>query len=327
MSRGVALRAQLNRQVAHWRAAVVTIDDADNFASAEAWTRVERLSRISRCASSSRARSSGCVRGERAGGATRRRRRRLEQLAAGARAACSRSGGCYVAGRDDARLLRRRGQHAHQSEARVDPARPRPARAARAWSRCCDRSGVDTPPVLTYIDKGLGASILRAGSRLWDGGTISPAAAIKITRHNLYRPTAPDPRDRASGRAHPRLDRGVRRGACASSCAAPRARARSLRAGWTRPRWWPTSTPSCIAATARSPRCTTSSRPRRTPCSATSRAIPTRSRTSACCSTWSICRRMFGAGPWDELGDRLARGPSASSARPPAHARFLEQLR
>ena len=48
----------------------------------------------------------------------------------------------------------------------------------------------DVPPVLTYVDKGLGASILRAGLRLWDGGSLSPAAAIKVTRQNLYRPTA-----------------------------------------------------------------------------------------------------------------------------------------
>lgn len=50
--------------------------------------------------------------------------------------------------------------------------------------------GKKTPPVLTYIDKGLGASILKAGLRLWDGKTQSPAAAIKVVRHNLYRPTA-----------------------------------------------------------------------------------------------------------------------------------------
>jgi hypothetical protein len=47
-----------------------------------------------------------------------------------------------------------------------------------------------TPPVLTYVDKGLGASILKAGLRLWDGRSISPVAAIKIVRHNLQRPTA-----------------------------------------------------------------------------------------------------------------------------------------
>lgn len=46
------------------------------------------------------------------------------------------------------------------------------------------------PPVLTYLDKGLGASILKAGLRLWDQNSINPVAAIKIARHNLLRPTA-----------------------------------------------------------------------------------------------------------------------------------------
>jgi hypothetical protein len=49
--------------------------------------------------------------------------------------------------------------------------------------------GIEVPPVLTYLDKGLGASILRSGARLWDA-SLSPAAAIKITRHNLLRPTS-----------------------------------------------------------------------------------------------------------------------------------------
>lgn len=49
--------------------------------------------------------------------------------------------------------------------------------------------GIETPPVLTYLDKGLGASILRAGARLWDA-SLSPAAAIKVTRHNLWQPTS-----------------------------------------------------------------------------------------------------------------------------------------
>jgi hypothetical protein len=49
--------------------------------------------------------------------------------------------------------------------------------------------GIDTPPVLTYLDKGMGASILRAGARLWDA-SLSPAAAIKIVRHNLWQPTS-----------------------------------------------------------------------------------------------------------------------------------------
>lgn len=49
--------------------------------------------------------------------------------------------------------------------------------------------GQAVPPVLTYVDKGVGAAILKAGLRLWDG-KISPVAAIKITQHNLFRPTA-----------------------------------------------------------------------------------------------------------------------------------------
>ena len=49
--------------------------------------------------------------------------------------------------------------------------------------------GKTAPPVLTYIDKGVGASILKAGLRLWDR-SVSAVAAIKVTQHNLFRPTA-----------------------------------------------------------------------------------------------------------------------------------------
>ncbi|MET4100375.1 hypothetical protein ABIB37_002612 [Agrococcus sp. UYP10] len=50
--------------------------------------------------------------------------------------------------------------------------------------------GLRVPPTLTYVDKGLGASILRAGIRLWSPGSVNPVAAIKVVRHNLYRPTS-----------------------------------------------------------------------------------------------------------------------------------------
>lgn len=49
--------------------------------------------------------------------------------------------------------------------------------------------GKQVPAVMTYIDKGIGASILKAGLKLWDG-SISPLAAIKVTQHNLFRPTS-----------------------------------------------------------------------------------------------------------------------------------------
>lgn len=67
----------------------------------------------------------------------------------------------------------------------------------RACDILCNKSmkelleplGKPVPYVLTYIDKGIGASILKAGLRLWDGN-ISPIAAVKVTQHNLFRPTA-----------------------------------------------------------------------------------------------------------------------------------------
>ena len=40
--------------------------------------------------------------------------------------------------------------------------------AYRSMAQILDQIGQPTPAVLTYIDKGLGASILKAGLRLWD---------------------------------------------------------------------------------------------------------------------------------------------------------------
>lgn len=63
------------------------------------------------------------------------------------------------------------------------------ALAVDSMDRVLRPLGLATPPVLTYLDKGIGASILRSGARLWDA-SLSPVAAIKITRHNLWRPTS-----------------------------------------------------------------------------------------------------------------------------------------
>ena len=52
-----------------------------------------------------------------------------------------------------------------------------------------DAIGKPTPPAVTYLGEGRGASILKAHQRLWDG-EICPVAAIKVTRHNLLRPTS-----------------------------------------------------------------------------------------------------------------------------------------
>jgi hypothetical protein len=63
------------------------------------------------------------------------------------------------------------------------------ALAVKSMDQALRPLGIDAPPVLTYLEKGTGASILRAGARLWDA-SLSPAAAIKITRHNLWQPTS-----------------------------------------------------------------------------------------------------------------------------------------
>jgi hypothetical protein len=62
--------------------------------------------------------------------------------------------------------------------------------AHRSMAQLLDQLDKTTPVALTYVEKGLGASILKAGLRLWDGGEACPVAAIKVTRHNLLRPTA-----------------------------------------------------------------------------------------------------------------------------------------
>jgi hypothetical protein len=62
--------------------------------------------------------------------------------------------------------------------------------ATLSMQRLLEPLGKHTPMLLTYVDSGLGASILKAGLRLWEPTIISPAAVVKIARHNLMRPTA-----------------------------------------------------------------------------------------------------------------------------------------
>jgi hypothetical protein len=183
----LALRTQLSRQVAHWSAAVVTVDDADNFASAQAWASVESYMRLEL-----RKRLQGSV-----------NTLRLEVNGLAAQLATALS-------LDQLRLVRTRLLDVRRRYIQVettldfygDAVNTRTNAKLGAILKALDllavRSmdvvlrplGREVPPVLPSIDKGLGASILRAGVRLWDGGTLSPAAAIKMTRHNLYRPTS-----------------------------------------------------------------------------------------------------------------------------------------
>ena len=181
-----ALRSQLARQVAHWRAATVALADLDVVASPAAWAGVERY--LDR---ELRRHLSTVVAGLRAHG---------DQLAA--RLAAAPDSGLGVVQRDLIDFRRRYLQAEtvldffgdavnHRSTPRLGALlRGLDVLASDSMQPVLGPLGIPAPPVLTYVDKGLGASILRAGVRLWAEGGLSPAAAIKVTRHNLLRPTA-----------------------------------------------------------------------------------------------------------------------------------------
>jgi hypothetical protein len=180
------MRDQLSRQVSHWVTAAARLNP-DDLASAEAWNRLERYLGISI-------------------------RKHLEGVIA---RLCSEAGILTVTLRTaesatalrelQRRLLafRRKFSRAETTlDFYADAINTRTSAhmagllracdilAHRSMSALLDQLGHTTPVTLTYVDKGLGASILKAGLRLWDGGAENPAAAIKIVRHNLLRPTA-----------------------------------------------------------------------------------------------------------------------------------------
>ena len=181
-----AVRSQLARQVVHWVTAATRLDP-DDLASAEAWSRLERYLGLS-------------IR-KHLEGVISRLCAEADVLTVTLRTAES-----PTALRELQRRLltfRRKFMRAETTldfyadaiNTRTSPHMAGLLRACdiladRSMSALLDQLGYTTPVVLTYVDKGLGASILKAGLRLWDGGAENPAAAIKIVRHNLLRPTA-----------------------------------------------------------------------------------------------------------------------------------------
>ena len=182
-----AARTQLAAEAAHWDAAAHTLADLDGMAAPAAWAALERyLDTQVRTRLRSIAFSVA---------------READQLAAAVQAA--RSAG------DITRLRQRVLDVRHrylQAEMVIDfygnavntRTTPRLGRLLRGLDSIAVDSmdallrplGLDAPPVLTYLHPGVGASILRSGIQLWDNGALSPAAAVKVTRHNLLRPTS-----------------------------------------------------------------------------------------------------------------------------------------
>lgn len=185
--RGRVVREQLARQVAHWRLAAARLADFDAMASPDAWRSLEHYLGVSLRRSLERALA------------------RLAEAAARLDADLAASAG------DDralpalrARFLALRAAFL-RTETTVDfyadaiamRAVPRLAALLRACDHLATRSmaevlvplGREVPSALSYLDRGLGASVLKAGIRLWDGEQ-NPVAAIKVVRHNVVRPTA-----------------------------------------------------------------------------------------------------------------------------------------
>ena len=183
-----ALRTQVARQVAHWTMAVSRLEDLETLASPGAWSGLERylgvalrqnladaVTRLQKEAALLRARFNAAQTGEELERvrsqvvAFRRRYMRTATLVDFYGGAVNTRTNPHIAA-----LLRACDEMAVRSMAQV-----------------LDLLGKTTPPVMTYLDiEGLGAAILKADLRLWDGGTLSAVAAVKIAFHNLFRPTA-----------------------------------------------------------------------------------------------------------------------------------------
>ncbi len=182
----LALRHQVLRQLNHWEGAAERLDDFEATASPAAWASLERYVGVTlreglKDAREQLKRESASVR---AAYKAVRSRAELERMI------------------DQVALLRNRYL---QTELLVDfyvdavRARANPevgiqlracdVMATRALGGALERLDLKAPPVMTYFAPGIGASIMRIGTKLWDG-SLSRIAAIKLTYHNRFRTTA-----------------------------------------------------------------------------------------------------------------------------------------
>lgn len=180
-------RSQLVRQVHHWTLAAFRLENLDDLAAPEAWNRLERYLGVSL-----RQYLKGVV---------ERLKRQARLLQASLDAA--ENSQALSALQRHLLLFRRQYLRAETTlnffsdavNTRSNPTLAGQLKACdilayRCMAEILEPLGKAVPQVLTYADNGAGASMLKAGLRLWDGGKENPVAAIKITRHNLLRPTA-----------------------------------------------------------------------------------------------------------------------------------------
>ena len=183
---GIGLRSQILRQINHWEGAAERLDDFEASASPDAWASLEQYVGVSL----------------RKGLKAAREQLRLEATAVRANFNAARSLSNLEQLAESVALLRKRYL---QTELLVDfyvsAVRERSNPEVSLQLRACDvmadrvvRSVLEqlkheVPPIMTYFTTGIGASILRIGTRLWDG-SLSPIAAIRLTYHNRFRTTS-----------------------------------------------------------------------------------------------------------------------------------------
>lgn len=184
--RATGLRSQVLRQINHWEGAAERLDDFEASASPDAWASLERYVGVA------------------LRGGLKAARVQLKREAAAVRASfdAARSMSDIHRVADKVALLRKRYL---QTELLVDfyvaavRARSNPevslqliacdVMADRSVRPVLEQLGLTVPPIMTYFTTGIGASILRIGTKLWDG-SLSPIAAIRLTYHNRFRTTS-----------------------------------------------------------------------------------------------------------------------------------------
>lgn len=180
--------ADLERQVAHWLAASRTFRDAEQFASLAAWKSVEREIGVPLRWQLNAAVEELIALGD----ATAKliaKARQDPALLKQAETAVQRFRRRYVQV-DTTLAFLGEAVNSRTSPLLCATLTTLDRLAVASMATVLQRANKPVPRALVYQDKGTGASILRAGVRLWAPGTIMPVAAIKIVHHNLYRPTS-----------------------------------------------------------------------------------------------------------------------------------------
>lgn len=181
------MRSQLERQLAHWTAATLALLDLSRLAAPAAWSSLGNQLGLE-------LRRDLLV-------AVQRLRGKLDELKASLAAARSEpelgsvAHALHAFRRDYLRVERTLDFFGDAINTRTNPElggllRACDALAARSMEQVLRPLGIRVPSVLTYLEHGLGAAILKAELPLWDPATRLPVAAVKVTRHNLLRPTA-----------------------------------------------------------------------------------------------------------------------------------------